>query len=123
MHKHLATGLDSHFCRFSSTGRAIFLPGLLFVCFLFAPAPGAFAQGSKPWADDDPVLEKHKDKDANKERNREHPDQRDHWMMRGRAAPRGKSAAAMRLKAYRRKLAMRGTTRRRSPELGALPAG
>ncbi len=57
----------------------------------------AFGQGSKMKSEYDPIEEKDKDR----------PDLRDQWMMRGREAPKGKSAAALRLKAHQHKMAMR----------------
>lgn len=90
------------------TGFAFFLGGLLLVGFV--TAPNGFAQGSKRLLADDSVQERFQEKDKNKE----HPAQRDLWMMRGRSAARGQSAAALRLRAYREKLAMRVAAQRRS---------
>ncbi|MGB9195744.1 MAG: hypothetical protein WCB53_02330, partial [Terriglobales bacterium] len=63
--------------------------------------PRSSAQGSKRASIYDAVQEKDK----------ERPDLRDRWMMRGRSAGRGQSAAALRLRAYRQKLALREATR------------
>ena len=64
-------------------------------CFdIFEPA---CAQGAKRASEYDPV--EHKDKDL--------PFARDQWMMKGRVAPPGQSAAALRLKAHRQKVALR----------------
>jgi len=57
----------------------------------------AFGQGSKMKSPYDPIEEGDKDR----------PDLRDQWMMRGREAPKGKSAAELRLKAHQHKMAMR----------------
>jgi hypothetical protein len=46
-------------------------------------------------------------------------EQRDRWMMRGRSAPRGQSAAKLRLRAYRQKLAMRAAARQESANAGS----
>src|ERR1700733_8971997 len=61
----------------------------------------ALAQGSKRASTYDLVEEKDKDR----------PDLRDRWMMRGRSAPHGRSAAALRLRAHQQKLAMRAGTK------------
>ncbi|PYX26202.1 MAG: hypothetical protein DMG82_02665, partial [Acidobacteria bacterium] len=45
--------------------------------------------------------------DATEERDRDHPRARDEWFMRGRTAPNGESAAALRFRAYQQKLQMR----------------
>lgn len=57
----------------------------------------AFAQGSKMQSPYDPVVEADKDR----------PDKRADWMSRGREAPKGQSAAALRLRAHRQKMALR----------------
>src|SRR5438309_3828222 len=43
--------------------------------------------------------------DATEERDRDHPRARDEWFMRGRTAPNGESAAALRFRAYQQKTA------------------
>ncbi len=60
---------------------------------LFAIPNPAFAQETKR----DPIEEK----------DRDHPEQRAKWMSRGRTAPAGQSAAALRLRAHQQKIAMR----------------
>lgn len=65
---------------------------------LFANVPATYAE-SKRKSVYDAVADKDKDK--------ERPELRDRWMTRGRNAPRGQSAAALRLRAYRQKLTMR----------------
>ena len=57
----------------------------------------AYGQGSK----------KSSEFDAIEERDRDHPRARDQWFMRGRTAPNGESAAALRFRAYQQKLQMR----------------
>ncbi|MGA9529122.1 MAG: sialidase family protein [Terriglobales bacterium] len=48
-------------------------------------------------------------------RNKEDDGQlRDHWMLRGRTAPRGQSAAALRLRAHEQKMAMRAAAAKRA---------
>src|ERR1700679_4386003 len=90
---------------------AFFPCGMLAAAFLFALAPNAFAQEPKRLSPDSSLHEK-----AN---NKEHPHLRDRWMMQGRSAPRGQSAAALRLRAYRHKLAMRAVAQHES--LNAAP--
>jgi hypothetical protein len=68
---------------------------LLLASFLFPF--NAFAQGSKRKSLYDPIEEKDKDR----------PDKRAEWNMRGREAPKGQSAAALRLRAHQQKMAMR----------------
>jgi Bacterial Ig-like domain (group 3) len=82
--------LSSH-----STSLSMFI-----LCLLLAPSlfpPSAFAQGSKRKSEYDPVQEADKDR----------PDKRAEWNMRGREAPKGESAAALRLRAHQQKMAMR----------------
>src|SRR5947209_561572 len=57
----------------------------------------AYGQGSK----------KSSEFDAIEERDRDHPRARDEWFMRGRTAPNGESAAALRFRAYQQNLQMR----------------
>ena len=57
----------------------------------------SYGQGSK----------KSSEFDAIEERDRDHPRARDQWFMRGRTAPNGESAAALRFRAYQQKLQMR----------------
>jgi hypothetical protein len=68
---------------------------LLLASFLLPS--NAFAQGSKRKSLYDPIEEKDKDR----------PDKRSEWLMRGRVAPKGQSAAALRLRAHQQKMAMR----------------
>src|ERR1700694_3491385 len=73
---------------------------MFILCLLLAPslfAPSAFAQGSKRKSEYDPVQEADKDR----------PDKRAEWNMRGREVPKGESAAALRLRAHQQKMAMR----------------
>jgi len=63
----------------------------------FLSPSSAFAQGSKRKSLYDPIEEKDKDR----------PDKRAEWMMRGRVAPKGQSAAALRLRAVQQKMAAR----------------
>ncbi|MBI1748400.1 MAG: exo-alpha-sialidase, partial [Acidobacteria bacterium] len=69
----------------------------------------AFGQGSKMKSPYDPIEEKDRDR----------PDLRDQWMMRGREAPKGKSAAALRLKAHQHKMAMRALREAAAAKAGA----
>ena len=66
--------------------------------------PRALAQGSKRASVYDSVRDKDKDR----------PDLRDRWMMRGRTAPTGQSAGALRLRAHQQKMAMREAARKRA---------
>src|ERR1700687_3292099 len=78
-----------------STSLAMFI-----LCLLLAPAllpPSVFAQGSKRKSGYDPVQETDQDS----------PDKRAEWNMRGREAPKGESAAALRLREHQQKMAMR----------------
>src|SRR5271166_5943170 len=93
----MSSRLPPSFCWLSFC--AFLLCGLLPGGFLVVLAPSAFAQGLKQASADGSRQEKNKDT--------ERPDLRDRWMMRGRSAPSGQSAGALRLRAYRRKLAMR----------------
>jgi hypothetical protein len=86
---------------------------LSLVVFLTTLTPGAFGQESKQFSSDDLLQEKNKNN-----KDKERPDLRDRWMIGGRSAPRGESAAALRLKAYRQKLAMRAAAQRRLPQAG-----
>ena len=103
---------------FSSRSLPFFLLCLpLFAVVFVMLATSTFAQESKRPSPDGSLHEKG---------NKEHPDLRDRWMMRGRSAPRGQSAAALRLQAYRQKLAMRAAARRGSaqtaqPSVGEAP--
>ena len=63
--------------------------------------PSAFAQGS--------------------EKNKDRSGPRDRWMMRGRTAPAGHSAAALRLRAHQQKLAARAAARTRSGAQSGTP--
>src|SRR5258708_37775890 len=70
------------------------------LCLLLAPTrspPSVIAQGSKRRSEYDPVEEADKDR----------PDKRAEWNMRGREAPKGELAAALRLRAHQQKMAMR----------------
>jgi hypothetical protein len=83
----------------SSSNLSISL-SMFILCLLLAPAlfpPSAFAQGSKRMSQYDPVQEADQDR----------PDKRAEWNMRGREAPKGESAAALRLRAHQQKMAMR----------------
>jgi hypothetical protein len=57
----------------------------------------AFGQGSKKTSEFDPI----------EERDRDNPRARDLWFMRGRTAPNGESAAALRFRAYQQKVQLR----------------
>ncbi|MFY9560890.1 MAG: hypothetical protein WAQ52_11705, partial [Terriglobales bacterium] len=67
---------------------------VLVVC-VFLPT-GSFGQGSKMQSPG-PI----------EEADRDRPDKRAAWRQRGRSAPPGQSAAALRLRAHRQKMAMR----------------
>ena len=74
---------------------AFFLLSSLFG--FLANVPAAFAESKRKSA-----------YDAVADKDKERVDLRDRWMMRGRSTTRGQSAAALRLRAYRQKVAMRG---------------
>ena len=84
---------------------AIILPAVVF-------CTPSFAQGSKRASTYDAVEEKDKDR----------PDLRDRWMMRGRSAPPGQSAAALRVKAHQQKMAMRAEAAKEAARRSALAA-
>ncbi len=70
----------------------------LWVCaFLISTLGVAFGQGSK----------QNSEFDAIEERDRDNPRARDEWFMRGRTAPNGESAAALRFRAYQQKMQLR----------------
>ena len=69
---------------------AVFVASIVF-------SASAFGQGSKMKSPYDPIEEKDQDR----------PDRRAAWNQLGRTAPPGKSAAALRLRAHRQKMAMR----------------
>src|SRR5579862_3926828 len=79
----------------SSSVFATFIFFLLFSCSFYPSS--AFAQGAvrKPMAE--PIGDSEQD----------HPGQRAQWNMRGREAPKGETAAALRLRAHQQKMAMR----------------
>ncbi len=80
------------------TSRSVrFLLACLFALTLSFTCTNAFGQGSKMRSPYDPIEEKDKDR----------PDRRAEWNQRGRIAPPGQSAAALRLRAHRQKMAMR----------------
>src|SRR5882724_11106344 len=72
------------------------LPLVFFVILIFSTASG-FGQGSKIKSEYGPI----------EEGDRDRPDKRAEWMRRGREAPEGKSAAALRLRAHHQKIAIR----------------
>jgi hypothetical protein len=80
---------------------------LLLACSLFLP--NAFGQGSSK-----------RMLPASDENDRDQPQKRAQWNMRGREVPKGESAAALRLRAHQQKLAMRA---RRAAIAAAQPAG
>jgi len=87
-----------------------FLFASLFAASLFSAS--AFAQGSKMTSPYDPIKEEDEDR----------PDKRAEWMSRGREAPAGKSAAALRLRAHQQKMAMRAQREAAAARAGiALP--
>src|SRR5262252_8004852 len=57
----------------------------------------AFSQGSKQTSEFEPP----------QERDRDNPNAREAWFMRGRTAPAGESAAALRFRAFQQKMQMR----------------
>ena len=96
--------------KLSTTNLSVFILFLLIVTFL-SPS-SAFAQGSKRKSLYDPIEEKDKDR----------PDKRSEWLMRGRVAPKGQSAAALRLRAYQRKMAMRAAREAAAKAAGSTTA-
>ena len=75
----------------------LFLPALVSRFGLLVPAG---AQGAKRTSEYDAVENKEKDQ----------PFARDQWMMKGRVAPSGQTAAALRLKAHQYKMRLRAAT-------------
>src|ERR1700745_2085628 len=70
----------------------------LWVCaFLISTLGVSFGQGSR----------QNSEFDAIEERDRDNPRARDEWFMRGRTAPDGESAAALRFHAYQQKIQLR----------------
>ncbi len=90
----------------SRSARLLLAPLFVFTFLL----PSAFGQGSKMKSPYDPIEEADKDR----------PDKRAEWMSRGRTAPPGQSAAALRLRAHQQKMAMRA---QREAAAAAAPAG
>ena len=72
----------------------------------------AFGQGSKMKSPYDPIEEGDKDR----------PDKRAEWNQRGRIAPPGQSAAALRLKAHRQKMAFRAQRQAAAAKAGSVEA-
>jgi hypothetical protein len=68
--------------------------------------PRALAQGAKRASANGSVVEKDKDR----------PDLRDRWMMRGRTTPAGQSAAALRLRAHEQKMTMRAAAEKEAAQ-------
>ncbi len=64
---------------------------------LFTTLESAFSQGTKRMSSSDPIAEKDRDR----------PERRAEWMNRGRTAPVGQAAAALRLRAHQQKMVMR----------------
>src|SRR5713226_3312959 len=80
------------------TSRSVrFLLASLFALTFSFTCTNAFGQGSKMKSPYDPIEEKDQDR----------PDKRAEWNQRGRTAPPGPSAAALRLRAHQQKMAMR----------------
>lgn len=77
----------------------------LAVTFLFTIFNEAFAQGRKRTSVYGPMEEEDRDR----------PERRAEWMNRGRTAPAGQSAAALRLRAHQQKMAMRAQDHRLAP--------
>lgn len=77
--------------------------------------PSAFAQGATRKSGSETLGLKNEER-PNKDRpgkhrpSKERPDLRDRWMMQGRTAPPGQSAAELRLRAHQQKMAMRRAT-------------
>jgi hypothetical protein len=67
------------------------------MCLLLLSAICAFGQGSKLTSEFEPV----------QDRDRDDPRARELWFMRGRTAPNGESAAALRFRAFQQKMQMR----------------
>ena len=71
---------------------------ILWVCvLLLLTAISVFGQGSKMTSEFEPA----------QEQDRDNPKAREQWFMRGRTAPNGESAAALRFRAYQQKLQLR----------------
>ncbi|MBZ5655359.1 MAG: hypothetical protein LAO56_08760 [Acidobacteriia bacterium] len=80
-----------------------------FLTFQFTVSSGAFGQGAKIKSAYDSIEEEDQDR----------PDQRAEWMNRGRTAPAGQTAAALRLRAHQQKMLQRA----RRAAADANPAG
>jgi hypothetical protein len=93
------------------TSRQLRLLFALFVTLIFFAASG-FGQGSKMKSEYDPIEEGDQDR----------PDKRAEWMRRGREASEGRSAAALRLRAHRQKMAMRAEREAAAARAGATAA-
>ena len=94
----------------SMTSRSVrFLLACLVALTFSFTCTSAFGQGSKMKSPYDPIEEGDKDR----------PDKRAEWMMRGREAPTGQSAAALRLRAHRQKMAMRASRQAAAAKTGA----
>ena len=92
------------------TSRSVrFLLACLVALTLSFTCTSAFGQGSKMKSEYDQIEEKDRDR----------PDLRTKWMMRGREAPKGQSAAALRLRAHHQKMAMRALREAASAKAGA----
>lgn len=92
----------------SRSARFVLATSLAF-SFMFTLCNAAFAQGAKVKSPYDSI----------KEEDRDRPDRRAEWMNRGRTAPPGQSAAALRLRAHQQKMTMRAQDPRLAPTLRA----
>jgi len=81
----------------TSRNLLLLLAPVFTLALLFAISNDAFAQGTKIKSPYDAIAEEDQDR----------PDQRAEWMNRGRTAPAGQSAAALRLRAHQQKMTMR----------------
>src|SRR5258708_37636476 len=68
----------------------------IFCCLLISLGSSLFAQGART-----------SPSGAGEEADGDHPAERDQWFMQGRVAPKGKTAAEMRWRAYQQKIQMR----------------
>src|SRR2546423_3025474 len=75
---------------------------LLLAIFVISEFLGgnAIAQGTRTRSENEPI----------RETDRDNPAKRAEWMGRGREAPQGHSAAALRLRAHQQKMALRART-------------
>lgn len=93
----------------TQVSRAAFL--CLFACLLLSVSPALLAQGART-----------NPSGAGEEADRDNPAAREAWWARGRTAPKGKSAAELRWKAYQQKIQMRAAAMAAARKAGTFNA-